>query len=238
MARKLRALVRRLLIKRLPRGNDLFVDLRRDLPNLEVRMVFDVGANVGQSATAYLKEFRNAEIHSFEPVAATYEQLRRRFADEARFHAHHTAFGAEAGSATMSTEGSTDVFFVIPNGEAAEGATETVPLDTLDTFCARVGIEHISLLKIDTEGFDLEVLKGAHRMLSEGQIDLVQVEAGMNPENERHVRFERLKAHLEATGYRLFAFYEQRQERQENKPQLRRTNPVFLSPSIIRAHSA
>jgi hypothetical protein len=59
------------IYRHVPHGADLFEDLRRSLPAFRVETVFDVGANVGQSATAYLRNFTGATIYCFEPVAAT-----------------------------------------------------------------------------------------------------------------------------------------------------------------------
>ena len=51
-----------------------------------------------------------------------------------------------------------------------------VPLDTVDDYCDRVGIGHINIFKCDTQGYDLEVLRGARSMLVKKQIDLVYLE--------------------------------------------------------------
>lgn len=46
-----------------------------------------------------------------------------------------------------------------------------VRLDTVDAFCAEQGIEHIDLLKTDTEGYETSVLRGANSMFEQGRID-------------------------------------------------------------------
>jgi hypothetical protein len=55
---------------------------------------------------------------------------------------------------------------------------ERIALTTLDSYCAFEGIQKIDFLKIDAEGHDLEVLKGASTMLAEGRITYVQFEFG------------------------------------------------------------
>ena len=112
-------------------------------------------------------------------------------------------------------------------------ARELVEIESLDNFCSGHEIDQISFLKIDTEGYDLEVLKGASRMLGEQRIDLVEVEAGMNCLNKTHVPFEDLKAYLEKMEYYLFAIYEQVGEWPKKEPQLRRANAVFISRHVI-----
>src|SRR5687768_17293358 len=81
------------------RGIDLFADLDLYLPNTPIRTVFDVGANVGQSATRFAQEFPGAAIHSFEPVASTFEKLSR--AVPSRVRCHQIALGAAQDTGRM-----------------------------------------------------------------------------------------------------------------------------------------
>jgi hypothetical protein len=71
-------------------------------------------------------------------------------------------------------------------------------------------------------------------MLTEQRIDLVEVEAGMNPSNIWHVPFEALKDFLESHMYFLFGIYEQENGLWASRePHLRRTNPIFISHHMI-----
>jgi hypothetical protein len=83
-------------------------------------------------------------------------------------------------------------------GADATGERVLVDVTTLDEFCAVQAVERIDILKIDTEGLDLDVLRGARQLLAEQRIGIVEVEAGMHGGNTRHVPFEVLKAYLEA----------------------------------------
>ena len=47
---------------------------------------------------------------------------------------------------------------------------------TVDDFCRANGVDKIDVLKVDAEGYDLHVIKGASRMLSEGRIDFIYAE--------------------------------------------------------------
>src|SRR5690606_3668734 len=53
-------------------GTSLSHDLRRLAPGFRARMIFDVGANKGQTAVEFLSAFPGATIHSFEPVLRTF----------------------------------------------------------------------------------------------------------------------------------------------------------------------
>ena len=219
----------------LPRGVDVAHDIARAFPRYRVDVVLDVGANVGQSARRYLGCFPGAQIYCFEPVRDTFRRLQDSLEGERHVHCVPLALGSRPGKGEMALTGTSDMFFLLGQ-QAHAGAnvvTEPVDIVTLDEFCASSRIERVSYLKIDTEGGDLEVLRGGDGMLKGQRIDLVEVEAGMNAGNQRHVPFEALKGYLEARDYLLFAIYEQMHEWITGEPHLRRTNPVFVSRRMI-----
>jgi FkbM family methyltransferase len=223
------------------RGIEFAQDLSFSLPLFEVRNIFDVGANVGQSARVFLAEFPSAQLYCFEPVSNAYTQLQRNLAGNARVECFRVAFSSAKGEGRMVMPGTSDISFLQSGSrvdyERANLSIESVLVDTIDDFCAASGIDQISYVKIDTEGGDLEVLKGSVRMLTEQKIDLVQVEAGMNPKSSQFVSFEVLKTFLESFGYFLFGIYDQKNEFPTGEAHLRRTNPVFVSQQLIRRYA-
>lgn len=224
----------------LPHGADLFGDLAARLPHFRPSVVFDVGAHTGSTARQYVQGFPEALIYCFEPVAATYSLLQANLGAEARVRCFQLAFGAGQGTGTMVLHGAPDTFYLAEAGQRpevhGEAPREVVHLERIDGFCAGEGIERISFLKIDTEGADFEVLHGAERLLAAQRIDLVEVEAGMNPRNSWHVPLEVFKPYLEARGYFLFGIYEQVEEWPTGEPHLRRVNAVFVSTPTIEAN--
>lgn len=223
------------LYRKPPRGADIFADIENDLPLLEIVRIFDVGANLGQSASEYLAAYPHADIHCFEPVRETAAKLVAKIGNRVRVH--QVALSSSNGQGKMSLEGPSDTFRLIAATAAEDiGPTESVLVQTLDTFCSSNGIDHISYLKIDTEGADLEVLKGSFEMLSHHRIDLVQLEAGLSPRHDWHVPFEVLKAHLESYGYHLFSVFEQTRNWSPGGPYLQWANPVFVSDKVVDAH--
>lgn len=211
-------------------GAHLFTDLRRKLPTFRAKTVLDVGANIGQSAAEYLRAFPDAVVHSIEPARETFENLVLKFAGEPRFVGHRLALAARCGTAQLVTTGPSETFHLV--SETPE-ASETVETLTLDMFLDRNSIAHVDFMKIDTEGHDMDVLHGGAASLAAGRVGVIQVEAGMGPDNLTHVPLETMKSHLEKLGYRLFGFYDQVSEFPTSSPHLRRTNPVFLSPATI-----
>lgn len=232
---RFRSIVRRVLgvfvYRTPPRGTDLQSDIRVALKHFDPVVVFDVGANVGQSTAQYLAQFAKAQIHAFEPVAATANELKKRFGGHPRVVIAQTALGDCNGDAFMEIAEQS-----VASHISANGVGEKVGIVTLDDYCSAAKVDRIGFLKIDTEGNDLAVLQGAENCLRNQEVDMIQVEAGMSPDNERHVRFEDIKEFLENRGYRLFALYEQVREFPKKQQNLRRVNPVFISQRLMDAN--
>lgn len=223
------------------RGVNVFKDIKTVMPDYRLETVFDVGANIGQSANIYLALSPPVRIYCFEPVTKAFAQLVANTRHSTRVHCFKLALSAHSGSGTMQARGISTMNRLLDEVGPARGdgamPVEPVEITTLDEFCASERVVHIGYLKIDTEGNDLEVLKGAERMLARHDIDLVQVEAGMNPTNHNHVPFFVLKDFLENLHYFIFGIYEQQHEWPKNEPHLRCTNTVFISQPMIAAHA-
>lgn len=87
---------------------------------------------------------------------------------------------------------------------------ETIELTTLDKFCHSRNIKFIDLLKIDVEGHELGVLRGAKNMLSSNSIHFIYAECIFEPDNSSpHTLFESLRHYLSGYNYCLFACYQE-----------------------------
>ena len=229
------------IYKTLPRGTDFHWDLEKHLEQTEIVRVFDVGANIGQSARKFSSMFPMAEINSFEPVKSTYTQLLSNTKHLPQVKCFNLAFGAERGVGEMVLgEESANNALRNPHSisPANSKAVEKVQIETLDEFCEAQQVERISYLKIDTEGADLNVLRGAPKLLEKGLINIIQVEAGMNRRNTTHVHAQEFMTFLEERSYFLFGVYDQVREWPTKEPHLRRANLVFISRQIINDNSA
>jgi FkbM family methyltransferase len=222
-------------IDKLTRGIDFVHDITKSFPKYNIDTIFDVGANVGQSSKFYLIHFPNSQIYCFEPIKETFSKLQQNLKENERVYCYQIGLSSVKRNATMALQGGgSESYFILDDSNKLleynnEIPTASVELVTLDEFCETNSIDDISYLKIDTEGEDLKVLKGAKRMLAEQKIDFVEVEAGMNPSNDRHVPCEKLKGFLESHGYFLFGVYSQKSEQPIKKLYLRRANLLFIS---------
>ena len=188
-------------------------------------VLLDVGANIGQTAIRFRAAFPKARIISIEPVAETFAQLAAR-TRAFGIERHHIALGAKSGRMTMYlTPFSVTSSLVRPPEDDIRG-TQEVEVVTLDQFAKLNGIGAIELLKIDAEGYDMEVIAGGSGLLSGGAVKSVLVEVGFHPGDHRHPLFDDIRNALSAYGFRVFGIYNQTPE-WTGEPSIRFANAMF-----------
>jgi FkbM family methyltransferase len=186
-------------------------DVKRHVRGVDRPVVFDVGANVGQSVRRYRSALPGCEIHSFEPSPTTFEELRANV-EGPDVRLVNVAVGSTPGSLLLFETASsvmTSLLTPVPQGPArrVDRATE-VPVITLDDYCAEQNISRVDLLKTDTQGYDLEVLRGARRIIEDGRVHLVMMEVDFTELYVGQPRFDVVLGHLLDRGYHLVSFYE------------------------------
>lgn len=153
-------------------------------------LCLDVGANIGQSIDEFSSWLDDPIIHSFEPSSKIYEMLSKRKQDAGNswknIHLYPLALGDEIGDVSFNNYQNSFLNSVLKleddpqnpfRGDIQrEDSVEVVPISTVDQFLKHNAIDKVDLLKIDTQGFDLQVLKGAEKSLSAGHIDFVYLE--------------------------------------------------------------
>jgi FkbM family methyltransferase len=151
--------------------------LLRTLASQSIECVFDVGANVGDWAIAVHERCPTATVHAFEIAPETFQVLQR--------NTSHIPAIMTNNCGLAETEGPATVKFFYDNPELS--SLIDVPYDrpsvsvssrtlTGDGYAEQHGIRRIDLLKMDTEGSELLVLRGLSGMLSSGSIDVIQFE--------------------------------------------------------------
>jgi FkbM family methyltransferase len=123
-------------------------------------LIFDVGANVGLYVKAVQEVFQGrARIYAFEPSIYTFNKLRK---NTEGISSYPFGFGSKNEKVDLYyTELGSGHNSVYDRQVCNFKNKETVELRTIDSFCFENNIKYIDLLKIDVEGNELEVLKGA-----------------------------------------------------------------------------
>ncbi len=166
--------------------------LGRVFAQYDIQIVVDVGANRGQYHDFLRRDVGfQGRIISFEPVNAYAKVLRSRLSEDAQWTVHDCALGSEPGEAEINVTQSpglhsflaarTDVVKDLWREGSIVGV-EKVRIRTLDDVLVEAGIDCTAsgvYLKIDTQGFDLEVIKGARHSLK--NIRALQTEASIRP---------------------------------------------------------
>jgi len=187
-------------------GIDVELDLIRLTATNPLKTIFDVGANFGQTAQRFSGQFPNAAIFSFEPVSTSFVRLQETVKPLAKVKAFNIGIGDEPGSATINLHLNAGSNSLRP-APGAKG-TEEITIDTLDHFSASHGTDTIDLLKIDVEGFELPVLRGASILLSQGRIRYVYTECEFSPNPDTpHTSFFDLHATLSKAGFCFINYY-------------------------------
>lgn len=197
-------------------GACLFRDVYRILRPHRPEVILDVGANIGQSAAEFLREFPEAVVHSFEPNPVAFQQLVSTVGGNPRALPHASALGARVGHAEMHlTQSSLTSSLLATSKSAADFLGELVnpagrievTVDTLDHFAETCGIQHVDLLKVDVQGYEIELLKGAARMLREHRIALVAIEVNFVQLYEGQAFFEEVYTTLKQEDFRMVGLY-------------------------------
>ncbi|CAN5757374.1 hypothetical protein BH23GEM11_BH23GEM11_06700 [soil metagenome] len=191
-----------------PFGTDPYSQLRflREWSSTDV--VFDVGANDGRSVLKMQGYLPSPAIHAFEPVSSTFEILRSLTSHLENVHCYNVALGASAGEHKIylherASKNSFSRDWYEPHG------SETVRVTTLDAIMDEQGLDFIHFLKIDTEGHELEVLRGARNALASSRIAIIQVEVGFDKTVSPHTLLADVATLLRAHGYYLHGIFGQ-----------------------------
>lgn len=167
--RLVRKLYKRLGILHL--GRRRVRDLIDFVEDRKIDLVIDVGANVGQFGEGLRAGGYKGKIVSFEPIASAFQALAAKAAADGNWEVHHCGLGATAGEAVLHISELSVCSSILELSDTAGlhdkrtvvVRTETISVRTLDEVAA--GLSGRVLLKIDTQGYERQVLDGGGKTL-------------------------------------------------------------------------
>ncbi|MFK8046429.1 MAG: FkbM family methyltransferase [Crocinitomicaceae bacterium] len=142
----------------------------------------DVGANKGEFSSLLRKAHPQAKIYAFEPNPNTFKLLNKNCGNSVQVI--NKGIGEQNGELNLffdednitSEQASSDPEILKTIAKSQNLTSVKIAITTLDQFTSKNGIEKIDFLKIDTEGFELEALKGARLLLERNKIRIIQFE--------------------------------------------------------------
>jgi FkbM family methyltransferase len=157
--------------------------LRSLLRGRRAPVCLDIGANRGLYSAMVLEVSPDANLHCFEPHPRNFAVLRQRLGSTAGATLNNAGCGDAAGELTLydyaEADGSSHASMhreVIERLHKARSVEHRVAVQSLDDYVRVHGLQNIDLLKIDTEGHELAVLRGASRTIAEGQVYCIHLE--------------------------------------------------------------
>lgn len=204
----------------------------------EASVIFDIGAHTGTITEKYKKLFPEATIYCFEPFPDSFKKLQQKASALDKVKPFQLALCDRIGKSKFHINFYSSCNSLLPRpskgkcyyDEKAKNI-DTIEVDTttIDDFCNEHSISNINILKLDVEGAELLVMKGALEKLNQKLIDLIYTEVMFVPHYENGVLFHDLCNFLSNLGYSLFDVYDLK--RAENG-QLRWGNAIFVSPHV------
>ena len=153
----------------------------KNIKDLDV-VFFDIGANKGSYSSLVRSIYKNARIYAFEPNKAAYNTLKT-VGKRGNIFCFNIGMSNTAGNGVLydraGSSGSVhaSLYSKVISEIHHVGIEQTnIKLTTIDSFMEQASIDHIHLLKIDTEGHELEVLRGAQLALKNKKISVIQFE--------------------------------------------------------------
>jgi FkbM family methyltransferase len=146
----------------------------------------DVGANIGKyslHANQILGSFavQKFKIYSFEPASSTFTKLKARTKEHPNIFIQNMGLSSESNSLKLFVPDNASSWASVSNRSVFDDKDvkeENCQFLTLDEFLEKEKIDNISMLKIDVEGHEADVLKGGRKALQKGMIDFIQFEYG------------------------------------------------------------
>ena len=195
------------LFNRIPNGRHLSLDLIRSGEDMST--IFDVGANVGQTCLLLIKFFPKSKIYSFEPVTTTYDELVLNTKKYPNITCINMALGQKEETIQIAVHENPECNslknITLNDGDGGIKIEST----TAAIFCKKNNITRIDLLKIDVEGFEMEVLSGLGESFLRNNVKFIYAETGFDNSDSFKTHYADLERHLKALGFVTSAFYDQ-----------------------------
>jgi FkbM family methyltransferase len=173
-------------------------------------VVFDIGAHVGDTVREFSFVFGNPLIHAFEPSPKTFETLKANTSYIPAITLNNVGLGSSRSELFFHESEKAEMnSFLAPAKDCwiKPQFVQKLPVRTVDDYCLEHSIRRIDVLKSDTQGYDLEVLRGAESMLTSGRVRLVYLEIIFSEMYSGLPSLDEIYRYLCDRGFGLVTFY-------------------------------
>jgi FkbM family methyltransferase len=166
--------------------------------------ILDVGANLGLFSLVMSRRYPDRRIVAFEPAPSTFAALvaNASLNDAKNVECHRVGVAAHDGTATFALRENARANSSLSRG-AQNAAGIEIMCTTLDRFVALAGINQIALLKVDVEGFEADVFRGAREVLARMRPGVAYFEVCPALARKEGFAADEAAAILEDAGYAL-----------------------------------
>lgn len=179
-------------------------------------VIFDIGANRGDTIEEYVKLFPDAQIYGFEPFAESFNILQTNVKMYQNVKCYKTAIADKPGNQDFFVNKNADTNSLLEPQKTglrsdilvANKTKIVVEVITIDSFCEAKKISCIDILKMDIQGGELAALKGCEGMLSNQSIKLIYLETLFVRLYKNNPLFHDISKHLEGFNYYLQDLYD------------------------------
>jgi len=190
-------------------------DVQQKLMQNAPKVIFDIGANRGDTAIKYSNIFPTAKIYAFEPFEETFNKLKDNVKDYPNINIYNFAIADTIGETVFYSNKNEDTNSILSSSKIGLSSDEQVKTigqtiintDTIDTFCLSHKIHKIDILKMDIQGAELMALKGANKILAEKNIGLIYTETYFRRQYNNQPLFHEISKFLDDNGYYLQDVY-------------------------------
>jgi len=168
-------------------------------------IIFDVGAHTGETIERFRKLYSKSTIHSFEPQIDSFQKLKKFSNDQTVLNNFALGEKNEIKKFYINKNDSTSGFYKFTNKMFADhnNYSENIQIKTLDQYVEERNIENIDILKIDVQGYEDNVLKGAIKTLT-NKIKILELEIIFIDYYEKKSSFYNLESIIKPLGFELY----------------------------------
>lgn len=191
-------------------GKNRMTRIKELIPG-ESPLVIDGGAHKGEFTKLILRQYSDPEIYGYEPIPALADALKDKYKHSEKITIRQAALGSEENSTQLHITQILPASSILESGLYAKKYHDN-GLDvkeTIDISQVRLDAEisqSIDILKLDLQGYELEALKGAEKVLD--KIKLILVEVEFVPLYKNQPLFAEIDVYLRANGFRLLNLYD------------------------------